>query len=178
MSQILIAYYSRKGENYVNGNIVDLKEGNTSIIAKYIQKYTGGDLFEIETQKDYSKDYHQCTLEAKEELQSNLLPLLKRDLDNKDDYQIIFIGYPNWWGTYPRVILSFLKTMSLKKKIIIPFCTHEGSGMGQSREDLKKECNEATIHQGISIKGSLVKNSEEKIKDWLESIKEEWQIWQ
>lgn len=82
MSSNLIIYYSRKGENYVNGSIVDLKKGNTEICAEFIQKAVGGDLFEVETVNDYSKDYHKCTEEAGRELKENARPELKKYLDD------------------------------------------------------------------------------------------------
>lgn len=172
MKKILIVYYSRKGENYVNGQIKNLEEGNTSVIAKYIQKYTYGDLFEIETVKEYSKDYHKCTEEAKEELDNKIKPELKNHIDI-DDYDVIFIGYPNWWGTYPMAVLSFLEEMKLYHKTIIPFCTHESSGMEKSISDLKRICLNCNVLEGKSIKGSIVKDSELSIKQWIEEIKVE-----
>ena len=173
MKRILIAYYSRKGENYVNGQIKNLEEGNTSIIAKFIQKYTDGDMFEIETIKEYSKDYHECTKEAKEELNKGIKPALKNHITNIDDYDVIFIGYPNWWSTYPMAVLTFLEEAKLYHKTVIPFCTHEGSGMGRSVTDLKNVCQNCDVLEGKSIKGSIAKNSEITIKEWLEQIKEE-----
>lgn len=173
MRKVLIAYYSRKGENYVNGQIKNLKVGNTSIIANFIQKYTQGDIFEIETVKEYSKDYHECTLEAKEELNSNSKPILKRYLSSVDDYDVIFIGYPNWWGTYPMSVLTFLESINLSQKIIIPFCTHEGSGMGNSLKDLKKVCKDSYVLDGKSIKGSIAISSELAVKQWIDEIREE-----
>ena len=92
----LIVYYSRKGQNYWNGSIVDLAKGNTERVAEFIQKAVGGDLFEIETVREYSKDYMTCTEEAKEELREHARPELKRYLDNIEQYDTIFVGYPNW----------------------------------------------------------------------------------
>lgn len=172
MKKILIAYYSRKGQNYVNGNVVDLKEGNTSIVAKEIQALTGGDLFQIETIKPYAIDYTECTKEAKEELNQQAFPELKETI-NTEDYDVIFLGYPNWWGTYPRAVATFIKENNFFHKTIIPFCTHEGSGMGHSVSDLKKVCDHCDVLNGMNIRGSQARHSQEMVKQYIESIKEE-----
>lgn len=101
MSKTLIVYYSRKGENYVNGNIRNLSKGNTEVIAEMIADLTGGDLFEVETVKTYPADYYACIDEAKAELRQGARPELKAYPDSLDGYDTIFVGYPNWWGTMP-----------------------------------------------------------------------------
>ena len=109
----LIVYYSRKGQNYWSGSIVDLVKGNTERVAEFIQKAVGGDLFEIETVKEYSKDYTTCTEEAKAELREGARPELKMYLDSIDPYDTIFVGYPNWWGTMPMCVYTFLEHYDL-----------------------------------------------------------------
>ena len=94
MAKNLIIYYSRKGENYVNGRIVDLKKGNTEICAEFIQKAVGGDLFEVETVNEYSTNYHKCTEEAQEELRENARPELKNYLSDIAEYDNIFVCGP------------------------------------------------------------------------------------
>lgn len=111
MEKNLIIYYSRKGENYVNGRIVDLKKGNTEICAEFIKDAVGGDLFEIETVNDYSKDYNECIAEAKKELADNARPELKKYLDNIDSYKNIFVCGPCWWGTYPVAVFTQLEKL-------------------------------------------------------------------
>ena len=105
----LIVYYSRKGQNYWNGSIVDLAKGNTERVAEFVQKAVGGDLFEIETVREYSRDYMTCIDEAKAELQEKARPELKKYLDSLDGYDTIFVGYPNWWGTMPMCVYTFLE---------------------------------------------------------------------
>lgn len=100
----LIVYYSRKGQNYWNGSIVDLAKGNTERVAEFVQKAVGGDLFEIETVREYSKDYITCTEEAKAELREGARPELKKYPESIDQYDTIFVGYPNWWGTMPMCV--------------------------------------------------------------------------
>ena len=94
MAKNLIIYYSRKGENYVNGRIVDLKKGNTEICAEFIQKAVGGELFEVQTVEEYAKDYSACTEEAAQEVKSNARPKLTHYLDNIDAYDNVFICGP------------------------------------------------------------------------------------
>lgn len=108
MRNILIVYYSRKGQNYCSGSIRDLEKGNTEIVAEMISNLTGGDLFEIETVKEYPADYYACTDEANQELKSDARPELKAYPDSIDGYDTIFVGYPNWWGTMPMAMFTFL----------------------------------------------------------------------
>ena len=136
----MIVYYSRTGENYWNGSIKNLEKGNTETVAEMVADMTGGDLFEVETVKTYPEDYYQCIDEAKAELQRGDRPEVKAYADDLEDYDTIYVGYPNWWGTMPMVMFTFLEHYDLSGKRIIPFCTNEGSGMGGSERDLKKIC--------------------------------------
>ncbi len=162
----LIVYYSRKGENYWNGSIRNLSKGNTERVAEFIQSAVGGDLFEVETVKEYSKDYYKCTEEAKQELHEGTRPELKKYMDSIDEYDTIFVGYPNWWGTMPMAMFTFLEHYDLSGKKIVPFCTNEGSGMGSSERDLKKICKGATVEKGLSIHGAEVAEAENMAAAW------------
>lgn len=162
----LIVYYSRKGQNYWNGSIKNLSKGNTEIVAGFVQKAVGGDLFEIETVKPYAEDYYACIDEAQKELHSNARPELKSYPDGLDGYENIFVGFPNWWGTMPMAVFTFLEKYDLSGKKIIPFCTNEGSGMGSSERDLKKICNGATVLKGLSVHGAEAAQSENTVSAW------------
>ena len=162
----LIVYYSRTGENYWNGSIKNITKGNTERVAEFIQKAVGGDLFEIDTVKPYANDYYQCIEEAQEELHANARPEIKEYLDSLDAYDTIFVGYPNWWGTCPMCMFTFLEHYDLSGKTVIPFCTNEGSGMGSSERDLKKICKGAKIERGLSIHGAEAEQSEAKVAAW------------
>lgn len=166
----LIVYYSRKGENYWAGSIKNLAKGNTERVAEFVQQAVGGDLFEIETIEQYAADYYECIDEAKAELQAGARPELKRFLEDvglsMDDYDAIFLGYPNWWGTCPMCVFTFLERYDLSGKRIIPFCTNEGSGMGSSERDLKKACAGATIERGLSITGNRAAGSQDRVAAW------------
>ncbi|MBQ8161089.1 MAG: NAD(P)H-dependent oxidoreductase [Clostridia bacterium] len=165
----LIVYYSRKGQNYWNGSIVDLAKGNTERVAEYIQKAVGGDLFEIETVREYSRDYMTCIEEAKAELREGARPELKQYPDTIDGYDTIFVGFPNWWGTMPMCVYTFLEHFDLTGKKIVPFCTNEGSGMGRSERELKKICRGAAVASGLSIHGAESAGSEARVAAWVRS---------
>ena len=103
-----------------------------------IADITSGDLFQVETVKAYPDDYYECIVEAKKELREGARPELKNYMDSLEAYDAIFVGYPNWWGTMPMAMFTFLEHFDLAGKRILPFCTNEGSGMGGSERDLKK----------------------------------------
>lgn len=167
MSKTLIAYYSRKGENYWNGSIKNLSKGNTEIVAEMISDITGGKLFEVDTVKSYAKNYYECIDEAKIELINNARPEIKEYLSDIREYDTIFVGYPNWWGTMPMAMFTFLENYDLSDKRIIPFCTNEGSGMGSSERDLNKICKGADVEKGLSIHGSEAAQSRAKVEAWV-----------
>ncbi len=166
MSKILIAYYSRKGQNYVNGSIKNLTKGNTEIIAEFIREAVGGELFEIDTVKNYPVDYTECTEVAKVEIQKKARPELKNYLPGVDEYDKIFLGYPIWWSVPPMAVSTFLEHYDFSGKKIIPFATHEGSGLGGSLNYLKKICPRAEILQGLAIHGADAKNSKATVENW------------
>ena len=168
MRRILVAYFSRKGLNYVNGKIVDLPVGNTEVVANMIQKITGSDLFHIESVKPYPKDYTETTEVAKAELRARARPELTGHVENMDEYDVIFLGYPNWWGTMPMPVFAFLERYDFSGKTIAPFCTHEGSGLGRSEQDIKKSCPDASVLDGIAIHGAGAGSANTMITDWLQ----------
>ena len=111
--KILIAYYSRRGMNYTDKGIVDLKTGNTERMALMIQKHVGGDLFRIDTKKSYPADYTQCTEVAKQEKNDNARPELNDTVKDIAQYDVVYIGYPIWWGTFPMAVFTFLEQYDL-----------------------------------------------------------------
>ena len=163
----LIAYYSREGNNYSGGSIVNLSVGNTEVAAKMIRKLTGADAFRIDTVEKYPTDYEETTKLAKEELRRGARPELLARVEGMEAYGAIFLGYPNWWGTMPMAVFSFLEGYDFSGKIILPFCTNEGSGMGRSEGDIKKLCPEAEVLKGLPIIGGSVKRADKDIVAWL-----------
>lgn len=165
--KVLIVFFSHAGENYSVGNI---KVGNTKLVADEIQKVTGGDVFEIVPEKNYDMPYNQLTEEAQKEAENNELPAFKGEVKDISKYDTIFVGGPVWWGTYPRVMFTFFKKYDLSGKTIIPFTTHEGSGLGSVVEDLKGQYTNATVTDGFSIAGHSVRGGMDKVDKWLKGL--------
>ena len=165
--KILIAYFSHIGENYFGGAIRNISKGNTEVAAEFAQKAVGGDLFEIKTVKQYPVNYKACCDEAQKEGRANERPQLSGTLPNIAGYDTIILGYPCWWGTMPQAVFTFLESADFGEKKILPFCTHEGSGMGRSESDIKKLCPTATVAKGLAISGSACGSAEPNIKKWL-----------
>lgn len=163
---ILVAFFSRAGENYSNGNIVELSKGNTRIAAEMIAELCNADLFEIKSATEYPHEYRACVEIAKEEFVSNARPKLAEDKD-VSVYDVVFLGYPNWCGTMPMPVWTFLENHDFSGKVIMPFCTNEGSGMGKSEGDLQKLVRDAIVKNGLSIHGSSVQDAKEDIQSWI-----------
>jgi len=165
-SKSLSAYFSRKGNNYLGGSIVNLPIGNTEVIARKIQGLTGSDLFQIRTVKPYPEDYMETTRVAQDELSGNTRPELTEMVADMDSYDLIYLGYPNWWGTMPMAVFTFLDSYDFSGKTIVPYCTHEGSGLGSSERDIKKLCPTAKVLSGLAIKGGTVGKADNDLANW------------
>lgn len=168
----LVIFFSHTGENYSVGNI---SEGNTHIIAKMIGEATDGKLFEIVPEKEYPHDSYDKVVDiAKKEKAEKARPAIKSDIA-VEDYDIIFIGYPNWWADMPMPVYTFLEKHNWKGKIVIPFCTHEGSGLSDTEKYISDACKGATVIKGLAVKGSTAQNNREQarktVNTWLERLK-------
>ena len=166
MSRNLILYYSRKGQNYWNGSIKTISKGNTEIVAEFIQKAVGGDLFEVDTVKAYAEDYYACIDEAKRELQAQDRPELKIYLGSIEEYDNVFICGPCWWGTFPMAVFTQLEKLDWTGKKVMAVMTHEGSGLGSSERDLQKICAGASFGKGLAIHGADAAKSEKTVAAW------------
>lgn len=168
--KVLVAFFSRTGENYAVGNI---SKGNTHIIAEMIANETGGKLFQIETVRPYPDEYKGCVDIAKAEKENNARPEVKDDIA-VEDYDVIFLGYPNWWGDMPMAVYTFIEKHDWNGKTIIPFCTHEGSGLSGTERKLKDACKKSTVSEGLAIKGTTAQNSPSQalktVQTWLKKV--------
>lgn len=168
--KVLVTFFSHTGENYGVGNIT---KGNTHIIAEMIAGETGGKLFEIVSEKGYPKTYNECVEVAKKEKEGKARPAVKNDIAI-EDYDVIFIGYPNWWGDMPMPVYTFIEKHDWKGKTVIPFCTHEGSGLSGTEKNIASACKGATVCKGHAIKGTTAQNSQEQalksVKSWLSRL--------
>ena len=167
MTKTLIAFFSRADENYFGGAMRYVKIGNTEIVAEIIKELTGADTFKIEMKNPYSPVYMTCIDEAKKDLRGNARPELTSYIDSIDGYDTIILGYPNYWGTIPMAVATFLERYDFDGKTILPLCTNEGSGMGSSERDVKKYAKGADVKEGLSITGSQAANSKDTVKKWL-----------
>jgi flavodoxin len=162
----LVAYYSRTGQNYGHGGIVDLAKGNTEVLAEAIAADLGADLFKIDTVEPYPTDYYATTDRAKRELRENARPVIKGPLPAMDGVDAIVLGYPNWWGTVPMAVKTFLDSCDLAGVTIAPLCTNEGSGLGGSVGDLRRSYTAATVVEGLSVRGTDVERATGSAVAW------------
>ena len=156
MAKTLVIYFSRSGENYVDGKIKNLVKGNTEIVAEYIQECVDVDLFKVETEKEYSNNYMECIEEAKQEIQQDSRPKLKKYLNDISEYDNIVVAGPCWWGTYPMSIFSELEGLDFR------------SGFGSSKQSLMIFCKGGNVMNGLAIHGAEVQESKKMIQKWAE----------
>ena len=155
--KILVAYYSRTG--------------NTREIASQIHKSVGGDIFEIQTVEPYPEDYEEVKKKAAQEQESGYKPALKAKIKNLKSYDLVFIGYPIWWGTIPPPVKTFLSEYDFSGKTIVPFCTHGGSSLGRSVTAVSELCPKSTVLDGMAFWGRDAKTAQNEVSEWLHKIK-------
>lgn len=163
----LVAYYSRADENYFKGAYRYITVGNTQKAAEKIAAITGADLFKIEQVKPYAKDYSTCIAEAKRDKTERVRPELVSLSESIKDYDEIYLCYPNYWGTMPMAVYTFLEAFDFSGKKIYPLCTHEGSGLSSTESDIAAAAKGAEVKRGLAVFGSEVDSSDEKIKNWI-----------
>ena len=156
--KILVAYFSRTGEEYGLGTIT---KGNTAIVAEIIAAKVGGDLFEIRGEKNYPVSYEECKTVASREKASKARPPFVGDVD-VSQYDIIFVGYPIWYGDAPQIVYTFLERYNFGGKKIVPFCTHGGSGLSSTDQTISMTCPTAKILQGFAISGRTAQTDRSK----------------
>ena len=175
--KILISYFSHGGENLVDDEIVDLgNDGNTKIAANVLQKalIARGVLapcFEIKPLMDYPYSYDETVARSHEEHAAGARPLIADGPDNFEEYDIIFVGYPNWWGTCPTPVMTFLDNHNLKGKTVIPFVTHGGQIFMYSIEEIKREIPSANVIEGFAVAAAYLSSASKVIETYLEAHK-------
>ena len=167
----LVTYFSHAGENY---NVGVIEEGNTAKLAKVIAEQTGADLFEIVPVVDYPQSYDECLEVATAEQREGARPEYMGDVENWDQYDTIFIGYPIWWGEIPNIVYTFMENHDFAGKTVIPFNTHEGSGQSHSQRDIEKTLPDANVLQGLAVRGATAQNDADAtakaVSDWLSGL--------
>ena len=167
MSKSIVIFFSHAGDNYSVGNI---EVGNTKIVADYITEIKGADQFEIVTHKYDGMAYMPLIELAKEEANKGELPPYEGAAPDLSQYDTVFIGGPVWWGTYPQVMFPLFKDINLDGKTVIPFTTHEGSGLASCVSDVKKSFPKAKVTGEFSIYGHEVRTGRAKVEKWLKSL--------
>ncbi len=167
MAKTLTVFFSRADENYFGGAMRYVKVGNTEIVCDIIKELTGADSFKIEMKTPYSPVYMTCIEEAKKDLRAQARPELVSLPESIDAYDTIILAYPNYWGTMPMAVFTFLEAFDFNGKTILPLCTNEGSGMGGSERDIKKTCPGAVVRSGLSVTGSQAESSRPAVQRWL-----------
>ena len=165
----LIACFSRADENYFAGAMRYITKGNTEIACEKIAGMIDADVFRIEMETPYAKEYMTCIEQAREHKNKGIRPALKKDMESIAPYDTVILAYPNYWGTYPMAVLTFLENHDFSGKRILPLCTNEGSGMGSSEKDLRKALPTAEIAKGLSLTGSTVSSADAEIRSWLQA---------
>lgn len=163
----LVAYYSRADENYFKGAYRYIAVGNTRKAAEKIAAFTGAELFEIKQKIPYAADYNTCIAQAKKDKESHARPELVSLPKNVEEYDEIYLCYPNYWGTMPMAVYTFLEAFDFSGKKIYPLCTHEGSGLSSTERDISSAAKGAVVMRGLAVFGSEVDVSDEKIKNWI-----------
>lgn len=153
---VLIVYFSQTG--------------NTETVANIIHDNVGGDIVKLETTEAYPSDYDELVDYAHQEQQEDARPELSTVIENIEQYDTIFLGYPNWWGDMPMAIYTFLDTYDLSGKTIAPFITHGGSGLSGTPENIQEEELNASVTEGLAIDGDEASDSSEDVVEWLNSL--------
>lgn len=169
MPNTLVAYFSHAGQNYVSGNIEVLERGNAQVLAEFAAKAADADLFEVKRAKPYPTDYRACVSVASKEMKSSARPALADDCD-PTPYENIVLVFPNWCGTMPMPVYTWLEAHDFTGKTICPICTHEGSGLSNTEHDIASACPSATVSHGLAIKGSVATVSEDAVHNWIADL--------
>ena len=169
MAKTMIAFFSRADENYFGGAMRYVKVGNTEIVAGLMKDMIEADVFKIEMKNPYSPVYMTCIEEAKKDLREKARPELVRYPDSIDEYDTVILAYPNYWGTIPMAVATFLERFDFTGKTILPLCTNEGSGMGGSERTIRQCAPGANVKKGLPVNGSSAASSGESVKRWLKA---------
>ena len=169
MAKTLIAFFSRADENYFGGAMRYVKVGNTEIVVNKMKEMIDADTFKIEMKNPYSPVYMTCIEEAKKDLRAKARPELVSMPASIDEYDTVILAYPNYWGTMPMAVYTFLENFDFTGKTILPLCTNEGSGMGSSEREIRKTCPGADVKRGLPVTGSTAANSKSSVERWLKA---------
>ena len=170
-AHVLVVYFSHAGENY---NVGVIEEGNTAKMGKIIAEQMNADIFELVPVVEYPMDYDSCLDVATEEQRTDARPEYVDEIENWEQYDTVFIGYPIWWGEIPNIVYTFMEAYDFTGKTVIPFNTHEGSGQARSQRDIEELLTNATVLKGLAVRGSKAQKDAEgtgaDVANWLKQI--------
>lgn len=164
---ILIAYFSKDGGNSVDGVTQNLEKGNTEVVAEKIARLTGGELYPLIPVEPYSNNYMVTTARAKKELEEGAFPEIANLKKSIAEYDVIYLGFPNWYRSYPRIIATFLKSYDFSGKTIKPFCTNEEGAFGIGELELRATLKDSIVKEGFAVKGSEVDDCDLALSAWV-----------
>ena len=164
----LVVFFSHTGENIVGGEREIIEKGFTKIVAEKIQKLTGGALVELKPVEEYPFGYEDCNRRARKEYEENILPAIANLPASIDAYDTIYLGFPLWYRSYPRIISSFIKAFSFVGKVVKPFCTNEEGTFGIMQLELQASLKGAIVKEGLAIHGKDVEKSDDRIAAWVQ----------
>ena len=162
----LIVYFSRIGENSVNGAIEVIEKGYTEILAEKIAKLTNAEMWKLEPVEPYPFSYEECVKRANSEGWVEY----HNEKETLDEYDVIFLGFPNWWRTYPRIVATFIRDHNFFGKVVIPFCTNEEGALGFAESELKSSAKGAIVKAGFACRGYEAEKADEALKEWLGKV--------
>ena len=167
----LVVYFSMP-DNKDNSSVVIGGEtlGNTQYMAYVIKENTGADIFRIEPEVPYTTDHDALVEYAQQEKSENARPAIKDSIENFDEYDTVFVGYPNWWADLPMILYTFFDTYDFSGKKIITFNTHGGSGFSRTNETIAELEPNAEVIRGLSISRDVIQDAEQDIVDWVKDL--------
>lgn len=169
----LVAFYSRADENYFSGALRRVQTGNTEKAARMIAEAQGADLFRIQTLEPLPEGYEACVAVTKKEWETKARPALSRRIESLAQYGVVYLGYPIWFSDMPMAVYSLLESCDFSGKTIIPFCTHEGSGLSSTVKRIQQACPSARVLPGLALKGSVVQDDPKAARAEIDRFLEE-----
>lgn len=175
--QSALSHYDSIGDrdNYEDADVISsasvVAPGNTAKMAQWIQEYTGGNLFSIQVNDSYPDNYDECMDRAADEKAENARPELATHLDSLDDYDVVFLGFPNWWSTTPMAVLSFVEEYDFSGKTVVPFCAHGTGGIAASVRDLTADLPDSvTVLEPLGVYRADINQAQETVDNWLKEL--------
>lgn len=174
---VLVAYFSYPEPDGVDAStgasrlvIIDAVTGHVEFLAGIIQDATDADIFRIETVQQYPASHAPLIAQAQDELNNGIRPALRTNIENLDQYDVIFVGYPNWWGNLPAPLYTFLESYDFAGKTIVPFNSHGGSGLSNTVGTIRSIQPDADVRNGFTVSRNSVGNATDELLNWLRQL--------